>query len=156
VPVPTRLVESTTEIDLGGRPVEIRAHGTAHTDNDLSLFDRKTGTLWLSDLLFVERVPVVDGSLLGWLRELDGLKRIAAARAVPGHGPASVDWPAAAAPEERYLIALRDGTRAALKAGVDIGAAADRVAPEERGHWLLFDEYHPRNVVTTYKELEWE
>ena len=30
------------------------------------------------------------------------------------------------------------------------------VANSERGHWLLFDEYHPRNVTASYKELEWE
>jgi len=30
---------------------------------DLTLLDRQTGTLLLSDLLFVERVPSLDGSL---------------------------------------------------------------------------------------------
>jgi quinoprotein relay system zinc metallohydrolase 2 len=153
---PTRLIDGTEEIDLGNRLVEITAHGPAHTDNDLSLFDRRTGTLWLSDLLFVDRIPVIDGSLVGWLRELDALKRIPAARAVPGHGPVSVDWPRAAAPEERYLRAVLDGTRAAIKANVDIGAAWRHVAIEEREHWLLFEAYHPRNVTAAYKELEWE
>jgi quinoprotein relay system zinc metallohydrolase 2 len=153
---PTRLVATTDEIDLGGRHVEIRAHPTAHTDNDLSLFDRATATLWLGDLLFVERVPAIDGSILGWLRELEALESIPAARAVPGHGPAAVAWPAAALPERRYLEAVRDGTRAAIKEGIDIADAWRRVAVEEKGRWLLFDDYHARNVTTAYKELEWE
>ena len=156
VVTPTRLVEGRTRIDLGDRPVEIVAHGPAHTDNDLSLFDAKTGTLWLGDLLFVDRIPVIDGSIVGWLRELEALKRIPAARAVPGHGPVSVDWPRAAEPEERYLRSVLDGTRAAIKANVDIGAAWRQVAMEERERWLLFDAYHPRNVTAAYKELEWE
>jgi quinoprotein relay system zinc metallohydrolase 2 len=153
---PTRLVEGVAEVDLGNRIVEIHAHGPAHTDNDLSLFDRRTATLWLSDLLFVERIPVIDGSLLGWLSELEALKAVPAARAVPGHGPVSVDWPRALEAEERYLAAVRDGTRAAIKENVDIGAAWRRVAIGEREHWLLFDAYHARNVTAAYKELEWE
>ena len=56
--------------------------------------------------MFVERIPALDGGLLGWLRELDALKRLPAVRAVPGHGPASVLWPAGAADQERYLRAL--------------------------------------------------
>jgi quinoprotein relay system zinc metallohydrolase 2 len=156
VPAPTRLVSGEAEIDLGQRRVRIRAHGPAHTDNDLSLFDAATGTLWLGDLLFVERVPVIDGSLVGWLRELEALEKVAAARVVPGHGPAAVPWPLAAAAQKRYLHSVLEETRAAIRAGVEIGDAAPRVAVGEAGKWLLFDDYHARNVTTAYKELEWE
>jgi quinoprotein relay system zinc metallohydrolase 2 len=153
---PTRVIEEGEEIDLGNRVVTIRAHRTAHTDNDLSVFDRKTETLWLGDLLFVDRVPVIDGSVVGWLRELTALEQIPAARAVPGHGPAIVDWPLAAEPQKRYLEAVLMDTRAAIKAGVAIGDAAGRVATAERDRWLLFDDFHARNVTAAFKELEWE
>jgi quinoprotein relay system zinc metallohydrolase 2 len=153
---PTRVIEEREEIDLGNRVVAIRAHRTAHTDNDLSLLDRKTQTLWLGDLLFVDRVPVIDGSLVGWLRELAALEQIPAARAVPGHGPASVDWPLAAEPQKRYLEAVLVDTRTAIRAGVSIGDAAGRVATAERDRWLLFDDFHARNVTAAFKELEWE
>jgi quinoprotein relay system zinc metallohydrolase 2 len=153
---PTLLVSDRLELDLGGRRLVLRAHGPAHTDNDLTILDDKTRTLWLSDLLFVDRLPVVDGSLVGWLEELDHLTAIAANRAVPGHGPAAVPWPAAAEPERRYLETLVRETRAAIKAGASIAVAVSEVGRSERGRWLLFDEFHPRNVTASYKELEWE
>jgi glyoxylase-like metal-dependent hydrolase (beta-lactamase superfamily II) len=134
----------------------VRAHGPAHTDNDLTVFDENTRTLWLADLLFVDRIPIIDGSLIGWLKELDGLSAISADRAVPGHGPVSVPWPAGADPERRYLDAVARDTRAAIKAGIGIANAYLQVANSERAHWLMFDDYHPRNVTASYKELEWE
>lgn len=153
---PTVLVSDRLVLDLGGRRLEVVAHGPAHTDTDLTVFDDKTRTLWLADLLFVGRIPAIDGSLAGWLAALKRLAAIPAARAVPGHGPVSVPWPQAAAPETRYLKAVLDGTRAAIKAGTDIAEAWRHVAQSERGHWLLFDDYHARNVTAAYKELEWE
>lgn len=156
---PTRLVEDRLDLDLGGgRALSVAAHGPAHTDADLSLFDAATSTLWLSDLLFVERIPSLDGSLSGWLRELTALResRSAAARAVPGHGPPSVPWPDAALPLTRYLEALRDGTRAAIAAGLGIAEAPSRVATAEARSWRLAENYHGRNVSTAYRELEWE
>ncbi len=109
----------------------LTAHPPAHTDHDLSLLDRTTGTLWLSDLLFVERIPSLDGSLPGWRRVLDRLRdapAAAASRAVPGHGPAAVPWPAAAGPLLRYLEALEEAARAAIAAGVGLAEAPARVA----------------------------
>jgi quinoprotein relay system zinc metallohydrolase 2 len=156
VVMPTLLVTGRLDLDLGGRHIVVRPHGPAHTDNDLTIFDEKTRTLWLADLLFVDRIPVIDGSLVGWLDELGGLAVIPADRAVPGHGPATVSWPAAAAPEQRYLEAVARDTRAAIRAGIGIANAYREVANSERSHWLLFDEYHPRNVTASYKELEWE
>ena len=156
---PTRLVENRLDLDLGGgRALTVTAHGPAHTDADLSLFDAATSTLWLSDLLFVERIPSLDGSLSGWLRELAALRedRPAAARAVPGHGPPAVPWPDAAAALTRYLEALRDGTRAAIAGGLGIAEAPARVATGEALRWRLAENYHGRNVSTAYRELEWE
>jgi quinoprotein relay system zinc metallohydrolase 2 len=153
---PTVLVSTRLILDLGARRLVVWAHGPAHTDSDLTVFDEKTRTFWLADLLFVDRIPVIDGSLIGWLDELRQVKAVSAARAVPGHGPVSVPWPQAAAAEQRYLEAVASDTRAAIKAGIDIADAWRHVAQSERGQWLLFDDYHPRNVTAAYKELEWE
>jgi quinoprotein relay system zinc metallohydrolase 2 len=154
--MPTMLVHDHGEIDLGGRVVELTAHGLAHTDSDLSGFDRQTGTLIASDLLFVRRVPSLDGSLKGWLRELALLKSVSAKRAVPGHGPTSVKWPAGCRDLERYLEVLLRETRAAIKKGQDIDAAVKTVGLSERARWALFDDYNGHNVIQAFKELEWE
>jgi quinoprotein relay system zinc metallohydrolase 2 len=153
---PTVLVSDRLDLDLGGRRLILQAHGPAHTDNDLSVFDETTKTYWLADLLFIDRIPVIDGSIVGWLKELKALTAISADRAVPGHGPLSAPWPDAAGSERRYLEAVAKDTRAAIKAGIGIAEAHRYVANSERGKWLLFDDYHPRNVTASYKELEWE
>ena len=134
----------------------VSAQPTAHTDNDLAVLDDATGTLWLADLLFMERVPVIDGSLLGWLEVLAALRAQDAARVVPGHGPASAAWPDALQPLERYLTRLRDEVRALIAAGGTLEQAVASVARDERPRWRLFDVYHPRNVTAAFTELEWE
>ena len=154
--IPTLLVERELELDLGGRVLVLTAHGAAHTDSDLSILDRSTGTLWAADLLFVERIPAIDGSLLGWLKVLQELKSLPATHAIPGHGPIFVPWPAAAADEERYFNVLLRETRAVLAKGEDIEAAIATVGQGERDKWLLFDEYNGRNVIAAFRELEWE
>jgi quinoprotein relay system zinc metallohydrolase 2 len=156
VVTPTMLVKDRSQIDLGGRVLEVTAHGNAHTDCDLSVLDRQTGTLLLSDLLFVRRVPSLDGSLKGWLAELAKLKGLGARRAVPGHGPTGVDWPSASRDLERYLGTLQRETRQAIAKGVDIAQAAKTVALSERDRWTLFDDYNGHNVTRAYKELEWD
>jgi len=157
---PDRTVTGTLAIDLGDRRLLLTAHPTAHTDNDLTVYDPRTGTLFAGDLLFMQRLPVVDGSLKGWLAVLRGLRGAAGPgpihRVVPGHGPASAPWPAALADEERYLGALLSDTRAAVARGAGIKDAIASVAVGERGRWLLFEDNHPRNVTASYTELEWE
>ena len=154
---PTMLVSDRTQIELGGRSLELRAHAVAHTSSDLSAVDSQTGTLFPSDLLFVGRTPSLDGSLKGWLRELSMLGSIHAKQpAVPGHGPASVDFASAASKLQQYLETLLRETRQAIANGVDIATAPETVAQSERKNWTLFDEYHGHNVTQAYKELEWE
>ena len=153
---PDILVSDTATIDLGGRTLLLQAHRTAHTDNDLTIVDQNTGTLWAGDLLFVDRVPSLDGSIVGWLSVLQTLRGLPAQRAVPGHGPASVAWPDALDAEEHYLALIAREIRAIIARGGDIEQAVATVGRSERGKWLLFDDDNGRNVTAAFKELEWE
>ena len=152
----TLQVEKTLALDLGGRVLTLTAWSTAHTDNDLTVYDERTRTLFLSDLLFVGHIPVIDGNLRGWLAVMKTLAALDVALAVPGHGPASTDWPAALRPQQNYLDALLRETRAAIKAGATLSQAVDRVAGPAAAAWLLAERFHRRNVTAAFAELEWE
>src|SRR5262249_19051914 len=127
----------------------------AHTDNDLTVLDQTSGTLFAGDLLFLRHLPVLDGSLKGWLAALDELARVPARRVVPGHGPVA-DWPAALEDQRRYLARLAQDVRAGIKDGETIATVAKRAAATERARWELFDDYNARNATAAYSELEWE
>jgi quinoprotein relay system zinc metallohydrolase 2 len=152
---PGELVDDAMRLDLGRRSLTLQAWPAAHTDNDLTVLDEATGTLFTGDLLFVHHVPVLDGSILGWQSVLRDLARIPAARAVPGHGPVTDDWRDALEDERRYFERLTKEVRGLISRGVPIAAAAG-VAEAEKGRWELFDEYNARNATAAYSELEWE
>jgi quinoprotein relay system zinc metallohydrolase 2 len=153
---PTMSVAETAEIDLGDRRLTFTAHGPAHTTSDLSMIDSGSGLLFPADLLFVNRIPSLDGSLKGWLSEIERLKAMGASRAVPGHGPVGVELARALSDLTGYLTALRDGTGAAIAKDVPIEPAVTRVAADQRDQWALFETYNGRNVTVAYQELEWE
>ena len=47
---PGLLVSDEAALDLGGRVLQLRAHPTAHTDNDLTVLDATAGLLWLCEI----------------------------------------------------------------------------------------------------------
>ena len=87
---------------------------------------------------------------------LGDMMRMPADKVVPGHGGPILAWPQAAAPQSRYLGVLEEDTRAALQAGLTLGAAIRTIGRSEAGHWQLFDLHNPRNATVAYTELEWE
>jgi quinoprotein relay system zinc metallohydrolase 2 len=155
---PTKTVKAgeTLDLDLGGRILKIQAWPVGHTDNDISVLDEQTQTLWLSDLLFIDHVPAMDGSIPGWLKVIADLKKIPAKMVIPGHGPITAPWPSAIEPEERYLAKVADGVRKALKDKQTIQEAIEGVAWDEKDKWIQFEQFHRRTITATYAELEWE
>jgi quinoprotein relay system zinc metallohydrolase 2 len=152
---PTLLVETSLRLDLGGRILVLQAWPTAHSDSDLTVLDETTKTLFAGDLVFVDHIPVMDGSIRGWLRIIDDLGKLPAERVVPGHGAVS-QWPTALASERRYLETLAADVRTLIKRGAPIGVAAETAAASERSRWQLFDDYSARNATAAFSEIEWE
>lgn len=153
---PTLLVEDRLELDLGGRVLELRAWKAAHTDNDLTVHDIASRTFFAGDLVFMGHLPTLDGSLLGWLRQMDALAAVEAARVVPGHGPVPADWPAALNAERQYFEALARDLRKAIADGQPLGEAVKTAGRGEAANWALFEDYNERNATAAYAELEWE
>ncbi len=154
--LPDAVITERETIELGARPLVLEAHPVAHTDNDLSVFDTQTGTWWLSDLLFDEHLPSIDGSLMGWRALMADLSARPAAQVIPGHGGPALPWPEGAAPMLAYFDALIEETRAAVARGESLSEALRHLGKGLQGDWALFDTFHPQNATAAYLELEWE
>src|SRR5208337_3025895 len=132
---PTLLVDDRLTLDLGGRSLDLRAWPPAHTDCDLTIFDSATRTLFSGDLVFVGHLPIIDGSLKGWLSDLDGLAAIPAERVIPGHGPLGLPWPAALNDERSYFTGLARDVKAFIARGEPVDAAAKQAGQSQRDDW---------------------
>jgi quinoprotein relay system zinc metallohydrolase 2 len=153
---PTQLVEDALNLDLGARPVTLKAWRTAHTDNDLTVLDEDTGSLFAGDLVVAQHVPVLDGSILGWLAVMEELPLMQPKRILPGHGPVIENWQEALAQQRRYLERLTRDVRSLISRGSPISAAAHSAGETEKDRWRLFEEYNARNATAAFAELEWE
>src|SRR5215831_5943549 len=152
---PQRQIGNEERLDLGNRVLALYAWDVAHTDNDLTVLDEATQTLFTGDLVFLRHIPVVDGSLRGWLAALGPLAHIPAKRAIPGHGPLT-PWPVGLDDERRYLERLAEDCRGLIAGGTPLAAAASIAGVSQKLRWELFDEYNARNATAAFAELEWE
>ena len=153
---PTQTVTDQATLDLGHRQLQLVAWKTSHSDCDLTIMDQTSGTLFAGDLLFLRHVPVVDGSLLGFLEVAEQLAAIPAKRVVPGHGPAVADWPNALNDQRSYLLRLTADLRSAIRRGSGVSETVKTAGRDEAAKWNLFENYNARNATTGYAELEWE
>ena len=143
--------------DLGERKIRVSAYETAHTDNDVTITDIKTGTLWAGDLLFIDRTPTIDGDIHGFidvLAQLISLENINLV--IPGHGPPTKNWQKAFKKVKNYFVILRDDIRNSISEDQGLREAMETVARSESKKWLLFDVQNARNINQVYPKLEWE
>ncbi|WP_306144959.1 quinoprotein relay system zinc metallohydrolase 2 [Roseibium sp. MMSF_3412] len=149
-------VTTQDQIDLGGRILELRHWPVAHSTSDLTVWDGLTGTLFAGDLVFDRHVPVLDGSLSGWLQVLAEVEDMKPERIVPGHGAPVMRPDAAIEPVRTYLELLETDTRRSLDAGRRMSDAVPHIGMQQSSEWELFDVYNARNATVAYTELEWE
>ena len=154
VPNQTVKVGSIETIDVGNREIEIQAWKSGHTDNDLSIYDKKTKFFW-SENIFIQRVPSIRASIKGWKSNLDETLKMDIDTIIPGHGPLKKKNEAIK-PMMNYFDRLIKEVRKFHKSGKTLKETQNRAAPKNKERWLLFDSYHSSNVTKTFTELEWE
>lgn len=153
--VPSQLVNSEYRIDLGNRELVVTAYPTGHTDNDITVTDLTTNSIWASDLVFEHRTPSLDGNLSGWLKILQDLAEQNFQTIIPGHGSPG-NWQRTVMPQITYLNDLKRNVKDQIDRGL---ALSDVLKSAERGdnqQWVLYREQHPTNLTKAYTELEWD
>ena len=154
--------ENILKVDLGERVVEIKAWKSGHTDNDLSVYDLNTKTFW-SENIFVDRIPSIRASILGWKKNLDEIQKMDINLIVPGHGNVAKKN-AALKPILKYFTRLISQVRKFHKNNVSLQESINSILQKEILNskkvnpegWALFTEYHYSNLTKVYTELEWE
>ena len=154
VPNKTVKVKKIETIDIGNREIEIKAWNSGHTDNDLSIYDKKTKFFW-SENIFVHRTPSIRASVKGWKSNLDEILKMDIDTIIPGHGPLKKKKQAID-PMMSYFERLIKEVRRFHKKGKTLKDAQNLAATKNKEKWLLFDSYHSSNVTKTFTELEWE
>ncbi len=154
--LPTREVSTEQVLELGGRRLSLRAWPIAHTDHDLTVLDESTGTLWMGDLLFVERAPSIEGDARGWIKVIESLMALNARHTIPGHGPLVADKAPHLERLRGYLEVLIADLRRGIAAGRPMQEVIRDAAAGERARWQLFETVNLRNAEALYMQLEWE
>jgi cyclase len=162
---PDVVFEERTEVDLGGRTVQLWQFGPGNSPGDTVVWVPEARAAWTGNLLGHRRVTpmLLEGGPAPYIDTLARFKSTLEVKTVvPGHGPladarALDAWMA-------YLRELLEGVTGARRLGLSALATVETV-PLPRGHgfprwhpaarvnWLVQD-LHRLNVLATYRDLE--
>lgn len=155
--IPTVSITDNGPRTAGGRLIELYHFGWGHTEGDLSVFDVKSGVLFASDLVYLDRIPYThEAQVKGWIAALGELRGIPARVVVPGRGPIANQRRITETYD--YLTALVAVTEENYEKGVSImDLLKDPRADVPRFRdWALYADIHPLNLQHVYTELERE
>ncbi len=132
-------------VDLGGKTVELRTWGRAHTNGDQVAFVREDAILFAGDLAEERTFPIfpwfppddVDIDADGWVRALDACLALRPKIVVPGHG--DVGGPEILTAVREYIVDVGNRVAEARASGMDEAQMVATIAPEVRA---LHPEWH--------------
>jgi glyoxylase-like metal-dependent hydrolase (beta-lactamase superfamily II) len=148
--------ETGYDLTLGGRTLEIRHPGAAHTPGESYVWLPESGVMFTGDLVYVERILGVMefSSSREWIESFEAMAAHAPKVIVPGHGPAT-DLATATRDTYDYLVNLRARMADHIDAGGDIIGAVE-VDQSAFAYLEQFDQLARRNAQQVFSEMEWE
>jgi glyoxylase-like metal-dependent hydrolase (beta-lactamase superfamily II) len=144
---------------LGGQIFEVYNVGRHHSDGDLLLYHVDAGYLWVSDLVFNQRVTFIgDGHSDEAVEQLEWLKTAfpSSKLMIPGHGGAQTPPYPMLQHTYDYITRLREVMTQAIEDDVELSEALDLANFEDWDDVQLYQENHRANGSHIYRELEME
>lgn len=152
-PAPAGLPVEGDAMAIGGRDLQLLAL-SGHSQADLALLDRRTGTLIAGDLLFYDRAPSFpDADLAAWHTALQTLAAIGASGIIPGHGPFARDN-RAIAQTNAYLRDFQARLASAADQGLSPAEALAAGPMPEFGEMGANPEEYRRAVIQRWRDFE--
>ncbi|SAL68345.1 oxidoreductase [Caballeronia cordobensis] len=153
VTVPDQTVNGTTEIDSGGRKLQLLHFGPASTPGDLAVLDTQSGVLFAGGLVSNGRIPELRNEQIpGWLAALEHLRALDLKTVVPGFGaPLRGDG---IMQTGVYLRELDASVQRAYKSGIGLTEAMHTVQVPAFKNYKLYAIAQPQNVQRVYLQLE--
>ena len=154
---PTMLIKEAHTIDLGGRKVEVRHFGPAHTPGDVAVWLPKEKIIFSGDIIYTERIlAVIPLSHSGkWITAYDQLMVLKPGVVVPGHG-SPTDAARAKRDTRDYLDSLRTQAKQAFDRGESLMVAVDKIDQSKFKHLANFELLARRNANIVFREVEKE
>ncbi|HEX8731247.1 MAG TPA: MBL fold metallo-hydrolase [Ktedonobacterales bacterium] len=156
---PDIVYDDALSLDLGGRVVELRWLGRAHTEGDTAVWLPRERVLFAGDLVEASAAPYCgDAYILDWPATLANVRALNAEALVPGRGPAvrGVAVDRAISETQAYLTILRDTVREAVEREEDVAMAyqaAEKALTPRFGEWAIFKHCLPFNVQRMYDDV---
>lgn len=143
-------------LDLGGRMIEVRHVGAAHTPGDSFVWLPQARTVFTGDIVYVGRIlGVMEFSdSAEWLESFAAIEALDPAHLVPGHGPATT-LAQAQADTRDYLVNLRTRMQNHIDEGGDIIGSVD-VDQSAFAYLDQFEALAGRNAQAVFQQMEWE
>lgn len=153
VTVPDRTVSGTTQLESGGRTLQLLHFGPASTPGDLAVLDTQTGVLFAGGLVSNGRIPELRNEQIpGWLAALEHVRALDLKSVVPGFGPPlSGD---SIMLTGTYLRELDASVKRAYKTGQSLTDAMHNVQLPAFSHYKIYAIAQPQNVQRIYLQLE--
>lgn len=152
---PTRLIDDTTTLTIGGRTIDILYYGHTSSPGSIAVHDRESGVLFAGGMASFDRIPdVKDGSFATWREALRQMQRLAPTHVVPGEGP--VSSPARFSEMDKYLEMVLPAVHEAFRQRASLAEAPAAAQLPAFRHWALYDTVHRKNVEQLYLRLEKE
>lgn len=140
---------------LDGYELEvIFLHG--HTHDDMVLFDKKTKTLYTSDLIFNQRaLATPHANIQEWIKSLKKLREIDFNILVPGHGKHSFSK-SVIDENIKYLTYIHNTLKNAVEEGLDSFEILSQEHPKRISSYAMFEEEFERTIINLYPKYERE
>jgi glyoxylase-like metal-dependent hydrolase (beta-lactamase superfamily II) len=151
---PHVVYDAAADLDLGGRTVQLRTWGPAHSRGDQAVFLPAERVLFTGDLVENRFYPIfpffppydVDVDGRNWISVIDQLQRLDPAIVVPGHG--EVDGADLLATTHDYLTLLQSETKRLAKDGKDADTIVATLDPQLRDRYPDWDTSEPWRIAT--------